>query len=291
VLTLPVSEAPVHGSVEYDPGIGFSYSPAAGYSGPDEFTFTASDGFANSSPFTVHITVLKPNHPPRCVSPLTLHIAPGDSVALESRLACSDPDGDALSPTLVSAPQHGSLTLPGGVPTYTADSGFEGLDTLTYRANDPRGATSNLATLNFVISRPASAATPAPPPAAPPSADTTSPTIAFIGAPRQSWRTLRRRGLKLVIRSSEPCRLRLALSVDGRTARRLGIRRRADRRVRVGSASGALAVGRTALVVPLKSRARSGLRHLRRIRLRIDATATDAAGNRRTRVTSMTIQR
>jgi hypothetical protein len=35
----------------------FTYTPASGYSGPDSFAYTASDGTASSAPATVSLTV------------------------------------------------------------------------------------------------------------------------------------------------------------------------------------------------------------------------------------------
>ena len=47
-----------HGTVSGNANTGtITYTPAAGYSGPDSFTFTASDGAATSNPATVSITV------------------------------------------------------------------------------------------------------------------------------------------------------------------------------------------------------------------------------------------
>jgi hypothetical protein len=44
-----------------------TYTPAAGFSGSDSFTYTVSDGLTTSSPATVQITV-KPKTPPLCAT-------------------------------------------------------------------------------------------------------------------------------------------------------------------------------------------------------------------------------
>jgi len=46
-----------HGSLSLDADGSFTYTPTAGFSGPDSFTYAASDGTAQSEPTTVTITV------------------------------------------------------------------------------------------------------------------------------------------------------------------------------------------------------------------------------------------
>jgi hypothetical protein len=53
-----------------------------------------------------------------------------------------DPDGDALTAALVSAPQHGALTLaPDGSFTYIPAAGWSGPDAFSYQVMDPLGQT------------------------------------------------------------------------------------------------------------------------------------------------------
>ncbi|MEW6434877.1 MAG: cadherin-like domain-containing protein [Myxococcota bacterium] len=56
-LTFAVATQPMRGALS-GTGAMLLYTPAAGYSGSDAFTFTASDGTATSAPATVSITVL-----------------------------------------------------------------------------------------------------------------------------------------------------------------------------------------------------------------------------------------
>ncbi len=65
-------------------------------------------------------------------------------------LLASDPDGDALTYSLVAQPAHGTLT--GTVPnvTYTPDAGYSGPDQFTFTASD--GAlVSNVAGINITV--------------------------------------------------------------------------------------------------------------------------------------------
>ena len=51
-------KADTNGVLVFNPDGSFTYTPAAGYAGPDSFTYRASDGIAASAAATVTITVL-----------------------------------------------------------------------------------------------------------------------------------------------------------------------------------------------------------------------------------------
>jgi hypothetical protein len=66
-LTAALVAGPAHGTVSLSPGGAFTYTPAAGFSGQDTFTYQASDGSSLSNTATVTIAVrpVEPvNHPP-----------------------------------------------------------------------------------------------------------------------------------------------------------------------------------------------------------------------------------
>jgi titin len=46
-----------HGQLALQPDGSFVYTPTAGYSGPDSFSYRASDGLLHSNPVSVLITV------------------------------------------------------------------------------------------------------------------------------------------------------------------------------------------------------------------------------------------
>jgi hypothetical protein len=119
----------------------YSYSPRAGYSGPDSFDFTAIDpSGAESSPATVSITVVHVNHPPTA-SPQSFVLDEDTTRAFV--VDVNDPDGDALSYTIVSQPADGLVT---GIPTdpvrerptltYRPNANFFGRDSFKYRVSD-----------------------------------------------------------------------------------------------------------------------------------------------------------
>ena len=69
------------------------------------------------------------------------------------RSSCTDPDGDALTLSIVDGPSKGSLgAISGDEVTYTPDAGEFGDDSFTYRASDGT-AHSAPATVSITISR------------------------------------------------------------------------------------------------------------------------------------------
>src|SRR5205823_3388013 len=62
-LSYAVVAAPTHGTLS---GVApnLTYTPAAGYFGPDSFTFKANDGTVDSAAATVSLTVVHVNHAP-----------------------------------------------------------------------------------------------------------------------------------------------------------------------------------------------------------------------------------
>ena len=137
-LTFSIASGPAHGTLT-GTGANRVYTPAANYSGPDSFTFTAHDGTATSNLATVSITVQPVNDAPTAGS---------DSYSVQSGSVLSRPapgvlgndadvDGPSLSAQLVTGVSHGTLGLTdSGAFTYTPAIGFSGLDAFTYVASD-----------------------------------------------------------------------------------------------------------------------------------------------------------
>ncbi len=133
----------------------FSYVPAANFNGDDTFRYRAFDGMDPSNIATVTIHVLPVNDPPVAVDDTyninedtTLNVAAPGILGNDS-----DPDGDALVAALGTGPAHAqnfALNANGSF-TYTPVADFNGVDTFTYRARDPSGALSNLATVTINI--------------------------------------------------------------------------------------------------------------------------------------------
>jgi len=119
------------------------YTPGPTAVGADSFTFTVTDGTETSPPATVTILIRLPNQPPHANPdnyttsqrhPLT---APAPGVLGND----SEPDGDPLTATLDSGPNHGTLTLyPDGGFTYTPDPRYTGTDSFIYTVADTAGS-------------------------------------------------------------------------------------------------------------------------------------------------------
>ena len=122
------------------------YTPNAGYSGPDGFTFKASDGGLESNVANWSIVVV-PQNPP---------VAEGQSVVTEEdreraiTLVATDQDNDELSYSIVSQPAHGALSGSGSSWTYRPAANFFGSDSFTFRVNDGR-FDSNIATVSIDV--------------------------------------------------------------------------------------------------------------------------------------------
>jgi subtilisin family serine protease len=122
-------------------------------------------------------------------------------------------------------------------------------------------------------------------------ADRTAPALALSLPTRLVLRTVLTRGLRVPATCSERCTARVEITIDGRTAKRLRLSTRATK-VRVAGGTATLARGATrSVTVRFTARAKRALRRTRSVRVAVRVTATDAAGNARTRARSVTLGR
>ncbi|OAS16680.1 Ig-like domain-containing protein [Paenibacillus oryzisoli] len=133
-LTYSVVTQPAHGTVTLD-GNGYTYTPTAGYSGPDSFSYKVNDGRVDSAPATVTLTVTPENTVPTATS-ATYSVEANTS--LIRTLGGYDADGNPLTYSVVTQPTHGTLTLDGNGFTYTPTAGYNGPDSFSYKVNDGR---------------------------------------------------------------------------------------------------------------------------------------------------------
>jgi T5SS/PEP-CTERM-associated repeat protein/predicted outer membrane repeat protein len=163
-LSARLVDEPSHGVVDLGLNGGFVYTANADFVGVDTFYYRAMDGGDNVSPAT-SVTIEVRSAPPANRRPVAEHdhyqlnvragnetlVVSTDDGVLDND---SDPDGDSLAATLFSSPAHGHLEFAAdGSFTYRPDAGFEGIDTFSYRAVDPAGAVSELATANIIVSQ------------------------------------------------------------------------------------------------------------------------------------------
>lgn len=146
-----VASAPGNGSVSLAADGGFTYTPNAGFTGEDSFSYTARDGAgAVSTAAVVTITVtptVVENQPP---------VAVNDNATTKTRtpvvidvLVNDTDDGglDASTVTIVRAPnvnvRNQATVNPDGTITFTPHAGFRGSETFVYTVKDNEGLESN----------------------------------------------------------------------------------------------------------------------------------------------------
>src|SRR5207245_171915 len=96
-LTYAVVAAPTHGTLSGTaPNV--TYTPTAGYFGPDSFTFKANDGALDSNIATVSLTVVHVNHAPVANAQ---SVTTAEDTAKGIVLTATDVDGDTLTYSIV----------------------------------------------------------------------------------------------------------------------------------------------------------------------------------------------
>jgi large repetitive protein len=129
--------------------------PATGFSGRDQFSYTVSDNFGQTSKpatVTIQVTASAPvanndNAATPVNTPVVISVLANDT----------DPNsGGALIPAsvaIVADPGHGTaLVNPStGAVTYTPSTDFCGSDEFTYTVSDNFGLTSNVATVTVQV--------------------------------------------------------------------------------------------------------------------------------------------
>ncbi|KFE60960.1 internalin [Hyalangium minutum] len=141
-LTVTAVSQPAHGTVTLTGGV-VSFTPAPNFNGTTTFTYTLSDGNNGTDSARVTVTVTPVNDNPDAVDdsfevvvnspPRVLDVLANDRIA---------PDvGETLTVTAVTQPANGTVTLTGGVVSFTPAAGFNGTTTFTYTISDGNGGT------------------------------------------------------------------------------------------------------------------------------------------------------
>src|SRR6188474_1075414 len=155
-LTYSIGTTPNHGSLSsFDKDTGsVVYNPNNGYTGSDSFTFTVSDESSTSNTAKVSITVNPVTHinsPPVAESQ---DVTTNRDTSAPITLDATDKDGDSLTYSLGTTPNHGSLSPfdeDTGSVVYNPINGYTGSDSFTFTAND-ESSTSNTAKVSITVS-------------------------------------------------------------------------------------------------------------------------------------------
>ncbi|WP_139195059.1 Ig-like domain-containing protein [Curtobacterium sp. MCBA15_001] len=126
---------PAHGTATVNSDGSYTYTPDAGYSGTDSFTYTAQDGSGRTATGTVTITVT----PTSADDAITVHAGSTAKADAASGLLSND-TGDGLQVVANTQPAHATVTVAAdGSYGYTPAKGFSGPDSFTYTAQDTKG--------------------------------------------------------------------------------------------------------------------------------------------------------
>jgi len=147
-ITYAVATQPAHGTLS-GTAPNETYTPTAGYYGPDSFTFTATNP-GGPATGTISITVAPP---PPVANPQSVTVP----YAVTSPITLVATGGGTITYAVVTGPAHGTYTLSGAVVSYTPNSGYYGADSFTFQGNN--GSPSNTATVSITVNPPAPTAT------------------------------------------------------------------------------------------------------------------------------------
>ena len=151
-LTYILQTGPQYGTLTFNTDGSFTYSahrqPTLGFINSDTFTFSATDGNQESNIATVSIAITSVNDVPVATSQ---SITTDIGVEANGNVSATDIDGDALTYSVVTGPEHGTLIFSAdGSYTYTATDNNQTSDSFVFKAND--GVTSsNNATVTITI--------------------------------------------------------------------------------------------------------------------------------------------
>jgi manganese oxidase len=148
--SLLIGTAPANGTAVRNADGTVTYTPNAGFTGTNSFTYTVRDtttGTQVSNPATVTVTVGVTAPPPKPVAANDTATTIQGTVVGINVIANDTNCGSGCTVAIVAAPTHGTAVAnspAAGQVTYTPAAGFTGADTFTYTASNA-GGTSNTA--------------------------------------------------------------------------------------------------------------------------------------------------
>jgi hypothetical protein len=114
-------------------GFSVDYTPSADFNGTEVVTYTVSDGTLTDETGTLTVTVTSVNDAPEAFDD-TFTLEQGNTQVIT--LSAIDIDEDELVYSIVSDPNHGTISIDGDQATYIADDSYSGSDSFTFIAFD-----------------------------------------------------------------------------------------------------------------------------------------------------------
>jgi RHS repeat-associated protein len=147
-LTFTLLTLPTHGTVSGTPP-SVTYKPATNYFGSDAFTFKVNNGITDSLPATVSLTVTQVYYPPTAFPQSLTNF---EDAALPVTLTGYDPQGYALTFSVLTQPAHGTLSGTAPNLTYRPATNYFGNDSFTFRVGD--GVSNSLSATISITNKP-----------------------------------------------------------------------------------------------------------------------------------------
>ena len=147
-LTVQLLDGPNDGTLSLNTDGSFNYTPKAGFTGSDGFTYSASDGVESA---TASVTINVADSGPVGVNQ-NFQVLHGQTLSGNMLTGAYDPNGATLTATLENGdgPSDGTLDLnSNGMFTYTPDPGFAGSDGFTFQVSD--GTVTNTYTASISV--------------------------------------------------------------------------------------------------------------------------------------------
>ena len=132
-LTVSITTLPTKGTVTNNGNGTFTYIAAVNQVGSDAFAFSVTDSKPGTTPATATVAVSLKNAVP---IPNNERYNASPNQQIHGTLSASDSDNDALSFSIVSGSDHGTITRTDAVFTYTPDHNYTGNDTIVFAVSD-----------------------------------------------------------------------------------------------------------------------------------------------------------
>ena len=156
-LTVTAVSNPRHGTASLSGGtITFEHDGESDAAEGYAFTYTVSDGNGGTDTATVSGTVVPVNRAPVAQDDEGPEVKFGGSVTIDAATLTAndaDADGDTLTVTAVSNPQHGTASLSGGTITFEHDGESDAAEgyAFTYTVSDGNGGTDTATVSGTVV--------------------------------------------------------------------------------------------------------------------------------------------